>query len=259
MAESIQHKISRVRPPRVQITYDVEIGDAIQKKELPFVIGVIADLSKQRGVTEPDEAAIAAEAEAQLEELMKDPKPFANLPYSSAKLRAKMQDLRADKMEPEELEKAKATAKDLIVEALRRRAGKLDPLAKRDFVEIDRDNFNKVLAEAAPRVKFDVDNVMEPPGSDGKAVNKIAVDLTFSDFEEFSPIKLIDKIPELKKILEARNRLRDFLLKLDGNSTLDETLKKTVGDEAKLKMVIAEIEAKTPAAAPADATAKGKK
>lgn len=45
MAESIQHKLDRVRPPRVQITYDVEIGDAIQKKELPFVAGVIADLS----------------------------------------------------------------------------------------------------------------------------------------------------------------------------------------------------------------------
>lgn len=45
MAESTQHKLDRVRPPRVQITYDVEIGDAIQKKELPFVMGVISDLA----------------------------------------------------------------------------------------------------------------------------------------------------------------------------------------------------------------------
>ncbi len=45
MAESTQHKLDRIRPPRVQITYDVEIGDAIQKKELPFVVGVMADLS----------------------------------------------------------------------------------------------------------------------------------------------------------------------------------------------------------------------
>ena len=45
MSESIQHKIGRVRPPRVQITYDVEIGDAIQMKELPFVMGIMADLS----------------------------------------------------------------------------------------------------------------------------------------------------------------------------------------------------------------------
>ena len=45
MAESTQHKLDRIRPPRVQITYDVEIGDAIQTKELPFVAGIMADLS----------------------------------------------------------------------------------------------------------------------------------------------------------------------------------------------------------------------
>jgi type VI secretion system protein ImpB len=45
MAESTQHKLDRVRTPRVQITYDVEIGGAVQKKELPLVVGVLADLS----------------------------------------------------------------------------------------------------------------------------------------------------------------------------------------------------------------------
>jgi type VI secretion system protein ImpB len=45
MPESTQHKLDRVRPPRVQITYDVEIGDAIVMKELPFVVGIMADLS----------------------------------------------------------------------------------------------------------------------------------------------------------------------------------------------------------------------
>ena len=49
--ESTQQKLSRVRPPRVQITYDVEIGDAIETKELPFVLGILADLSGQP--TEP--------------------------------------------------------------------------------------------------------------------------------------------------------------------------------------------------------------
>ena len=45
MSESLQHSLSRVRPPRVQITYDVEIGDALEKIELPFVVGVLSDLS----------------------------------------------------------------------------------------------------------------------------------------------------------------------------------------------------------------------
>ncbi len=45
MAESRQHTIDRIRRPRVHITYDVEIGNAIEKRELPFVVGVLADLS----------------------------------------------------------------------------------------------------------------------------------------------------------------------------------------------------------------------
>jgi type VI secretion system protein ImpB len=45
--ESTQHKLDRVRSPRVQITYDVEVGDAIELKELPFVMGVLGDLTGQ--------------------------------------------------------------------------------------------------------------------------------------------------------------------------------------------------------------------
>lgn len=45
--ESVQKKLTRVRPPRVQIKYDVEIGDAIEKKELPFVLGVFGDFTGQ--------------------------------------------------------------------------------------------------------------------------------------------------------------------------------------------------------------------
>ena len=45
MADSTQHRIGRNRSPRVQITYDVEIGNAIEKREIPFVVGIMADLS----------------------------------------------------------------------------------------------------------------------------------------------------------------------------------------------------------------------
>lgn len=45
--ESIHKKLERVRPPRVHVTYDVEVGDAIEMKELPFVLGVMADLTGQ--------------------------------------------------------------------------------------------------------------------------------------------------------------------------------------------------------------------
>jgi type VI secretion system protein ImpB len=45
--ESVNKKLGRIRPPRVHITYDVETGGAIEKRELPFVVGVFADLSGQ--------------------------------------------------------------------------------------------------------------------------------------------------------------------------------------------------------------------
>ena len=102
MAESIQHKLSRVRPPRVQITYDVETGGAIEKKELPFVIGVVADLT---GVDE------------------EGPR------------------LDADLTDEERTEKPRE---------------KLAPVRERPFVEIDRDNFDQVMADAWPRVKIDL-------------------------------------------------------------------------------------------------------
>ncbi len=45
--ESVQKRLQKVRPPRVQLTYDVEIGDAIEQKEIPFVVGVLGDFSGQ--------------------------------------------------------------------------------------------------------------------------------------------------------------------------------------------------------------------
>jgi len=45
--ESTQHKLDRVRSPRVHITYDVETGGAIELKELPFVVGVVGDFTGQ--------------------------------------------------------------------------------------------------------------------------------------------------------------------------------------------------------------------
>ena len=45
--QSILDKLKRVRPPRVHITYDVEVGEAKEVKEIPFVMGVMSDLSGQ--------------------------------------------------------------------------------------------------------------------------------------------------------------------------------------------------------------------
>ena len=51
MADSTQKKLERVRPPRIQISYEVETGGAIEMKELPFLMGVMGDFTGQP--TEP--------------------------------------------------------------------------------------------------------------------------------------------------------------------------------------------------------------
>lgn len=50
--ESVQKRLQKVRPPRVQLTYDVEIGDAIEAKELPFVVGVLGDYAGQSRIAQ---------------------------------------------------------------------------------------------------------------------------------------------------------------------------------------------------------------
>ena len=158
MGESSQHKLDRVRSPRVQITYDVELGDAVEKKELPFLVGVMADLSG---------------------------KPA-------------------------------------------------EPLAKmkeRRFVEIDRDNFDQIMQKNKPRLAFRVPNKLK--GAEGEN-EELSVELNFNKFEEFNPGKLIEKVPSLKKLHDARKRLKDLLAKLDGNDKLEEILQSITEDTDKL-------------------------
>jgi type VI secretion system protein ImpB len=51
--DSVQKRLEKVRPPRVQLTYDVEIGDAIEQKEIPFVVGVLGDFTGQPSADQP--------------------------------------------------------------------------------------------------------------------------------------------------------------------------------------------------------------
>ena len=147
--ESTQHKLDRVRPPRVHITYDVEIGDAIEMKELPFVVGVLGDYSG---------------------------KPDQPLPR----------------------------VKD------------------RKFIEIDRDNFNQVLAGMKPRLAFRVDNKLANDGT------KMNVELRFDSLDDFEPDNLVQQVEPLRELVEGRQRLSDLLSKLDGNDRLEELLQDVI-------------------------------
>jgi type VI secretion system protein ImpB len=154
--ESTQHKLDRIRRPRVHLTYDVEIGGAIQLKELPFVVGVLADLSGK----------------------------------------------------PEE---------------------PLPKLKERSFVEIDRDNFNKVLAAMKPRLAFQVENTLQGDES------KMNVELRFNHLDDFTPDEVVKQVEPLRKLLEARERLVHLMNKMDGNDKLEQLLQDVARDTDALK------------------------
>src|SRR3982751_3484699 len=154
--ESLQHKIDRVRPPRVQITYDVETGGAIELKELPFVVGVLGDF-----VGKPEEA--------------------------------------------------------------------LPALKNRKFVEIDRDNFDQVMAGMKPRLAFSSENKLQDDGS------KMGVELTFKSIEDFEPDNIVQQVEPLRKLVEARQKLSDLLSKMDGNDKLESILNDVIANADKQK------------------------
>ena len=60
MNDSVQHKLKRVRPPRVKISYDVEIGDAVEKRELPFVGALVGALVGDMGKLPVPPSALSA-------------------------------------------------------------------------------------------------------------------------------------------------------------------------------------------------------
>ncbi len=152
--ESLQHRIDRVRPPRIQITYDVEVGGAIELKELPFVVGVMGDF-----VGKPEDA--------------------------------------------------------------------LPALRNRKFIEIDRDNFDQVMAGMKPRLAFNVDNKLQNDGS------KVGVELKFNSLEDFEPDNIVQQVEPLRKLVEARKKLSDLRSKMDGNEKLENMLNDIISNTDK--------------------------
>jgi type VI secretion system protein ImpB len=179
MATEIQHEISRVRPPRVQITYDVEIGNAIEVKELPFVVGVVADLS---GLRDPNRV--------------------------------------------------------------------MPPVKDRKFAEIDRDNFNSIMNEIAPRVAFQVPNNLNPKA----AASELEVLLTFKSMDDFGPLSIISQIAPLNALYQSRQRLKDLTSKLDGNDALEALLTNLLTNKATQTELQNNINQAKPAAPSAPAT-----
>jgi type VI secretion system protein ImpB len=114
----------------------------------------------------------------------------------------------------------------------------LRPFKERKFVQIDRDNFNRIMERMAPGLNLKVDNTLSEEGGE------MGVQLKFNSMDDFEPAKIVDQVPALKNLMEARNKLRDLLAKADRSEDLEQMLEKILGDEDALKKLAEEIKAK---------------
>jgi type VI secretion system protein ImpB len=111
----------------------------------------------------------------------------------------------------------------------------LKPLAERKFVQIDRDNFNDVMARIQPGLNIKVDNTLAGDGS------QMAVNLKFNSLEDFEPTRVAEQVPALKAMLETRAKLRDLMSKVDRSDELEGLLEQVLQDKDKLDKLSAEL------------------
>lgn len=114
----------------------------------------------------------------------------------------------------------------------------LKPMTDRKFIQIDRDNFNEVMANMTPGLKLKVDNKLANDGT------QMAVDLKFNSMDDFEPARVAGQVPALASLLEARAKLRDLMSKVDRSEELENLLEQVLSSEADLKALSGQLGAK---------------
>jgi type VI secretion system protein ImpB len=163
MAESTHAKLSRVRKPHVHITYEVFKGDAVEVRELPFVVGVLGD--------------------------------FSGNPTTPLK-----------------------------------------PLRDREFVAIDRDNFDEIMRRMTPGLNFKAENTLANDGTE------MGVQLKFESMDDFSPANVAKQVPALKKLLETREQLQALRDKADRSDKLEGLLEQILTNSDEIKKASGQID-----------------
>jgi type VI secretion system protein ImpB len=111
----------------------------------------------------------------------------------------------------------------------------LRPLSERKFIQIDRDNFNEVMARMTPGLNIRVPNKLADDGSE------MAVALKFNSIEDFEPGRVAEQVPALKALLDTRNKLRDLMSKVDRSEQLESLLEQILKNEGELKSLSGEL------------------
>jgi type VI secretion system protein ImpB len=98
----------------------------------------------------------------------------------------------------------------------------LKPLRDRKFVQIDRDNINDVMARMTPGLNLKVDNTLKDDGS------QMSVELKFKSMEDFEPAQIVEQVEPLRKLKQARDKLRDLMTKVDRSEELESVLEQVL-------------------------------
>jgi type VI secretion system protein ImpB len=111
----------------------------------------------------------------------------------------------------------------------------LRPLGDRKFIQIDRDNFNDVMAGMNPGLKLKVDNKLSEEGGE------MAVELKFNAIEDFEPARVAQQVPALRALLETRAKLRDLMSKVDRSEELESLLEQVLKNEEDMKALSSQL------------------
>jgi len=111
----------------------------------------------------------------------------------------------------------------------------LRPLVDRKFIQIDRDNFDDVMARIAPGLKMRVENTLANDGTE------FAVELKFDSIEDFEPGRVVEQVPALKALLATRDKLRDLMSKVDRSEELEALLEQVLQNEGQLNSLSSEL------------------
>jgi type VI secretion system protein ImpB len=114
---------------------------------------------------------------------------------------------------------------------------KLEDLRDRKFVQIDRDNFDKVMERMAPGLKLKVANKMTGEG-------EMAVDLKFNKMDDFEPQRIVEQVEPLRRLQETREKLRELLTKADRSEDLEHLLEDILKDKDALQKLSDEIKSR---------------
>ncbi|WP_114835947.1 type VI secretion system contractile sheath small subunit [Agrobacterium tumefaciens] len=117
----------------------------------------------------------------------------------------------------------------------------LKPFGERKFVQIDRDNFDEVMRRMTPGLNISVANTLQKDGTD------MQVNLKFESMDDFEPGAVVQQVPALKALLDARNELRDLLSKADRSEDLERMLEDILQNKTDLATLVSELKEKNDA------------